>query len=123
MQLAKLVRALLFFGILGPPIGAIVFSLATMGVRNLASLPVTMLLSYIFGFVPAALTGVAAAATTPNLSRFVALPLLTAIGAASSVIFILVTGEPRMDQETMRLVALPGAVSAFILAALYRLKA
>ena len=127
MRLAALVRSLLFFGLFGPPLGGIVFTLTATGLNGIYTLPIVMLLSYVFGFVPALLVGVVAATTSSKITGLPSILLLTACGAAFSVMFIALTGDLQndpvsLDWDTLKLTVAPGAASAFVLACILRLR-
>lgn len=92
------VKTLLMFLVFGPPIGGVVLGLVLSlsdvfdGGRvvwsTLAALPFLAVLGYIYGFLPALLTGLAAGALSPRIddSR-VWLLAVTAAGAISSAVF------------------------------------
>ena len=125
MRLEEVVKSLLLFGLLGPPIGGVVATVNATGLSNLSVLPTVMALSYIVGFVPALLVGALAAATKSSLSRWASVPLLTIGGAVFTVLFVAATSDISVivDASTLKEIVLPGAISAFLLGSLYRLKA
>ena len=124
MRLAVLVRSLLFFGLLGPPIGGVVATFIASGFGGITSLPIVMVLSYIFGLVPALLVGAVAAGSGSRITSWASVLLLTTCGAVFSVLFLMLTGDETapLDSNMLKMIAAPGAVSACVLASAARLR-
>ncbi len=128
IRFEDMVRPVLIFGLIGPPIGGIAAALLTSGTAGFRTIPVAMAFSYIFGFVPALLTGLVAGIAIHKFNRIAFLGLVVACGALFSLLFSFLTGDAELstllvEPEVLKLTALPGAISAFVLAFLIRLKA
>ena len=121
-------KTVLIFGLLGPPIGGIAAALLAAGISGIGVIPVAMVLSYIFGFVPALLTGMIAGITRKKLPRFVFMLLVVACGTVFSWAFVALTGDVQgepvfFEPQTIKLTTVPAAISAFVLAFFIRRKA
>ncbi len=127
LQFDQIARTALIFGLVGPPIGGIAFTFIAMGTIGIGTIPVAIVLSYIAGFVPALLTGLVAGIARQRLDRIGAVLVVVASGALFSVLFTVLTGDHQdgslsIEPETLKLTALPGAISALILVLLIRRK-
>lgn len=124
------------FAVLGPPIGALAFTLfmmslgaqevLTRGTESLTAWLAQLILlggtsflifGYVFGLIPAVLTGLLAAWLGPRLRRLLQVPVLAVSGFAASGGFSLWIGH---DPDTALKMALCGALSATVCALLGR---
>ena len=120
-------KTVLIFGLIGPPIGGLAAVFLATGTAGISAIPVAMALSYIFGFVPALLTGLVAGIARQELATTVFVVLVVASGATFSLLFTVLTGDLQgaplfIEPETLKLTALPGAISALVLAFFNRRK-
>jgi len=123
----EIAKTALIFGLVGPPIGGIAVTLIAMGTAGIGTIPVAIVLSYIFGFVPALLTGLVAGIASQRLDRTGAFVMVVASGALFSLLFTVLTGDRQdaplsIEPETLKLTALPGAISTLVLVLFIRRK-
>jgi hypothetical protein len=117
--LAPFLYAVLF-GIVGPPVGSLAISVPLVtnnaGGWALIGVAAFALLSYLFGLVPAVLTGICAG-FAHRLPAIAFVPSCVALGAALSLGFAVLIdfgGDP--GQHSVQYMAVPGALGAGVAA-------
>jgi hypothetical protein len=114
-MIVSLLKTVLLFGLVGPLIGLCCVILQDTAGFTVVLPSILLLLSFVFGVVPAVVTGLVAWALRYRLPRYLGGIMCGVVGAVASVLFWTVLPQSALPIESLaRLGAVPGGIAGFI---------